>query len=163
MLVTTDHKTSIGKISLIAEEDIVIAAGFDGIDNLISRLDLQDIDKKISKVKSIPIISELILDYFSGSLDSINGIKTRQSGAKFSQNVWKVMRKIPAGKTMSYAELAKRAGSAAAVRAAGTACGMNLIAPIIPCHRIVKSNGDLGNYGYGVRVKELLLMHEGAL
>ncbi|NBO17252.1 MAG: MGMT family protein [Actinobacteria bacterium] len=74
-----------------------------------------------------------------------------------------VMRKIPAGKTLSYAELAKRAGSADAIRAAGTACGNNLIAPIIPCHRIIKSGGALGNYGYGIKVKEWLLTHEGAL
>jgi len=93
----------------------------------------------------------------------MNSIKVRQMGARFSQEVWKVMRKIPAGKTLSYAELAKRAGSVNAIRAAGTACGNNLIAPIIPCHRIVKSGGALGNYGYGVKIKEWLLRHEGAL
>jgi len=73
------------------------------------------------------------------------------------------MRKIPAGKTLSYADLADRAGSPAAVRAAGTACGRNLIAPIVPCHRIIKSGGALGNYGYGLGTKEWLLRHEGAL
>ena len=94
---------------------------------------------------------------------AINSIEVRQPGAKFSQNVWKSLRKIPAGKTWSYAELAKKSGSPDAVRAAGTACGNNLIAPIIPCHRVVKSGGALGNYGYGVKVKEWLLRHEGAL
>ena len=73
------------------------------------------------------------------------------------------MRKIPAGKTRSYAELAKRAGSESAVRAAGSACARNLIAPIIPCHRIVKSGGALGNYGFGLESKEWLLRFEGAL
>ena len=73
------------------------------------------------------------------------------------------MRKIPAGKTWSYAELAKRAGSVDAVRAAGSACARNLIAPIIPCHRVVKTGGALGNYGYGLEVKEWFLRHEGAL
>ena len=73
------------------------------------------------------------------------------------------MRKIPAGKTWSYADLAERAGSPSAVRAAGTACAKNLIAPIIPCHRVIKSGGALGNYGYGLKIKEYLLRHEGAL
>lgn len=163
MLLTANHETKLGKISLIAHEDILIAAGFHGFETLFNRLDLQDKAKPVSKVKNIPIISDLVLDYFEGTLDAINGINVRQSGAKFSQNIWKVMRKIPAGKTLSYAELAKRAGSASAVRAAGTACGANLIAPVIPCHRILKSNGEIGNYGYGVRLKELLLKHEGAL
>ncbi len=59
--------------------------------------------------------------------------------------------------------LAQKAGSPAAVRAAGTACGRNAIAPIIPCHRIIRSDGSLGNYGYGVGKKSWLLRHEGAI
>ena len=109
------------------------------------------------------MISELVSDYFDGDLSAFNGIKVRQPGAEFSQAIWKVMRKIPAGKTLSYAELAARAGSPAAVRAAGSACGRNLIAPIIPCHRIVKTGGDLGNYGYGLEIKQALLEFEGAI
>lgn len=163
MLLSTSLKTPVGELSLIADEDILIAAGFSGIANLISRLDKLTAGQKLSKSSRIPIISDLISDYFDGDLNSLNGIRARQSGAKFSQDVWKVMRKIPAGNTISYAELAMRAGSEAAVRAAGTACGNNLIAPIIPCHRIVKSGGGLGNYGYGIKIKEWLLRHEGAL
>lgn len=163
MLVSTNLKTPIGVLSLIAEENIVIAAGFYGIDNLVSRLGSEDVGQQIKKSSKIHIISDLVSDYFEGDINSLNGIKVRQPGAKFSQDVWKVLRKIPAGKTLSYAELAKRAGSEAAIRAAGTACGNNLIAPIVPCHRIVKSGGAIGNYGYGVKIKEWLLRHEGAL
>lgn len=163
MLVSTNLKTPIGVLSLIAEENIVLAAGFHGIDNLVSRLSNEDAVQQIKKSSKIHIISDLVSDYFDGDVNSLNGIKVRQPGAKFSQEVWKVLRKIPAGKTLSYAELAKRAGSEAAIRAAGTACGNNLIAPIVPCHRIVKSGGAIGNYGYGVKIKEWLLRHEGAL
>lgn len=163
MLVSTNLKTPIGVLSIIAEENIVLAAGFHGIDNLVSRLASEDAGQQIKKSSKIHIISDLVSDYFEGDINSLNGIKVRQPGAKFSQEVWKVLRKIPAGKTLSYAELAKRAGSEAAIRAAGTACGNNLIAPIVPCHRIVKSGGAIGNYGYGVKIKEWLLRHEGAL
>ncbi len=129
----------------------------------MERMDPEDSAKKITVVKNIPIISDLVTDYFDGDLAAFGGIQVRQPGADFSQAVWKAMRKIPVGKTMSYAEIAKRAGSPDAVRAAGSACARNLIAPIVPCHRVVKSGGALGNYGYGLESKEWLLRHEGAL
>lgn len=163
MLVTTNIRTPIGVLSLIADEDILLASGFSGVNKLIGRLSAGNLDLKIGKIKSIPIISDLIADYFEGNLNSLNAIKVRQPGAKFSQDVWRALRRIPSGKTLTYSELAVRAGSKSAIRAAGTACGNNLIAPIVPCHRIIKSGGAIGNYAYGVRIKEWLLSHEGAI
>jgi methylated-DNA-[protein]-cysteine S-methyltransferase len=162
MLKSATHKTPIGELSIIVEEHVLLAAGFRPLGSLINRLSPIYAEKGIKQISRIPVITELIADYFDGNLNAFNSIKVWQPGAKFSQEVWKVMRKIPAGKTLSYAELAKRAGSADAVRAAGTACGNNLIAPMIPCHRIIKSSGALGNYGYGIKVKQWLLTHEGA-
>jgi len=163
MLVSTNLRTPIGELTLIADEDILVASGFYGIENLKNRILDQDRNQKIKYSKSIPIISELVEAYFEGDLNSIDAIKVCQSGAKFSQEVWKALRKIPSGKTLTYTELAARAGSKAAIRAAGTACGQNLIAPIVPCHRIIKSGGAIGNYAYGIKIKEWLLSHEGAL
>lgn len=163
MLLTTTLKTPVGALSLIARDQILLAAGFDGVDPLIVRLDLDDAAQGFKSVRTIPVISELVQDYFDGDLTAVNGIKVRQPGAEFSQAIWKAMRKIPVGQTMSYAELAKRAGSPAAVRAAGSACARNLIAPIVPCHRVVKTGGNLGNYAYGLELKEALLQFEGAL
>jgi len=163
VLLATTLKTPVGTLYLIAKDQLLLGAGFNSFDYLIQRLEDVDRQQEIKNVKQIPKISELIGDYFDGDLTSINSIEVRQPGAKFSQNVWKSLRKIPVGKTWSYAELAKKSGSPDAVRAAGTACGNNLIAPIVPCHRVVKSGGALGNYGYGVKVKEWLLRHEGAL
>lgn len=116
-----------------------------------------------TSVKIIPIITDLISDYFDGDLEALNGIRVRQDGAVFSQSAWKAMRKVKAGKTLSYADLADRAGSPAAVRAAGSACAKNAIVLVVPCHRIVKTGGALGNYAYGLNKKEWLLRHEGAL
>lgn len=163
MLSKTSFKTPIGNLYLIADQQILLAAGFSGFDDLIPRLSPTDSVREIEQVNEIPVISELISDYFSGDISSLNSIKVRQPGAPFYQSVWKEMRKVPVGKTWSYSDLAKRAGSAGAVRAVGTACSSNLIAAIVPCHRIVKSGGSLGNYAYGVEVKEWLLKHEGAL
>lgn len=163
MLLTTSMKTPIGSLQLIAHEHVLLAAGFGPLRELVARLDKSDFELGLKAVKEIPIISDLIKDYFDGDFAALNGIKVRQPGAEFSQAVWKAMRKIPAGKTMSYAELAGRAGSPAAVRAAGSACARNLIAPIVPCHRVVKTGGELGNYAYGLNYKEELLRFEGAL
>ena len=163
MLSKTSFKTPIGNFYLIADQQILLAAGFSGFDDLIPRLSPTDSVREIEQVNEIPVISELISDYFSGDISSLNSIKVRQPGAPFYQSVWKEMRKVPVGKTWSYSDLAKRAGSAGAVRAVGTACSSNLIAAIVPCHRIVKRGGSLGNYAYGVEVKEWLLKHEGAL
>ena len=163
MLLTASMKTPVGSLQLVAHEHVLLAAGFGPLRELVARLDKSDYDLGFQSVKSIPIISDLIDDYFGGDFSALNGIKVRQPGAEFSQAIWKAMRKIPAGRTMSYAELADRAGSSAAVRAAGSACARNLIAPIVPCHRVVKTGGELGNYAYGLHFKEELLRFEGAL
>lgn len=163
MLLTASMKTPVGSLQLVAHEHVLLAAGFGTLRELTARLDKSDYDMGFKAVKSIPIISDLIADYFAGDFSALNGIKVRQPGAEFSQAVWKAMRKIPAGKTMSYAELADRAGSPAAVRAAGSACARNLVAPIVPCHRVLKTGGELGNYAYGLHFKEELLRFEGAL
>jgi methylated-DNA-[protein]-cysteine S-methyltransferase len=106
-------------------------------------------------------VTEKLEDYFDGHLTAINSIKVKQPGGDFSQSAWASMRKIKAGSAESYADLAYRAGSPAAVRAAGSACAKNKIAIIIPCHRIIKSGGAIGAYGWGVNKKIWLLQHEG--
>ena len=163
MLLTTQLKTPVGNLYLVSDEHVLFAAGFTSFSDLFERMDPIDSGREKSAVKRIPIISDLVDDYFDGELSAFGGIQTRQPGAEFSQAAWKAMRKIPVGKTWTYSELAKRAGSADAVRAAGSACARNLIAPIVPCHRVVKTGGALGNYAYGLNVKEWFLRHEGAL
>jgi len=163
MLFQATHKTPIGELFLVSDEHILLGAGFRNFKDLFARMDIADQKREVKSLKSIPIICDLIKDYFDGDLTALGGIKVRQPGAEFSQEVWKAMRKIPVGKTWSYSDLAGRAGSPSAVRAAGTACARNLIAPIVPCHRVIKTGGALGNYGYGLEVKDWLLRHEGAL
>ena len=163
MLLRTTLKTPVGALSLISREHILIAAGFTSQDKLLASISKQERQLESKKVNQIHIISYLVSDYFDGDLRALDGIKVDQEGEKFSQSAWRVMRKVSPGKTISYADLAKRAGSDDAVRAAGSACARNLIALVVPCHRIVKTGGALGNYAYGLRYKEWLLKHEGAL
>ena len=162
-LLLTSHKTPIGTLNLIAHEDVLLGANLSTVSALKASLDDEDRTREFKEVKSIPVISDLITDYFDGDLTALNAIKVRQPGAPFSQAAWKAMRRVKAGKTMSYADLADRAGSPAAVRAAGSACAKNAIVLVVPCHRIVKTGGALGNYAYGLNKKEWLLRFEAAL
>ena len=162
-LFLTSHKTPIGTLNLIAQEDVLLAANLSTISAAKASLDEDDRLRGFKEVRTIPVISDLINDYFDGDLSALNAIKVRQPGAPFSQAAWKAMRRIKAGKTMSYADLADRAGSPAAVRAAGSACAKNGIVLVVPCHRIVKTGGALGNYAYGLNKKEWLLRFEAAL
>ena len=162
-LFLASYKTPIGTLNLIAHENVLLAANLSTVS--AAKASLADTDRAMGfkEVKSIPVISDLLSDYFDGNINALDAIKVRQPGAAFSQAAWKSMRKVKAGKTISYADLADRAGSPAAVRAAGSACAKNAIVLVIPCHRIVKTGGALGNYAYGLTKKEWLLRFEAAL
>lgn len=81
-------------------------------------------------------------------------------GTAFQQAVWRELRRIPAGETRSYAEIAAAVGKPGAVRAAGSANGANNVAVLIPCHRVIRSDGSLGGYAYGLEIKRRLLDKE---
>jgi methylated-DNA-[protein]-cysteine S-methyltransferase len=99
--------------------------------------------------------------YFSGDLQSLDEVEVELHGTEFQRGVWTALREVRAGTTTSYATLAARVGSPAAVRAVGAANGANPVAVVLPCHRIVGSNGSLTGYGGGLERKRWLLEHEG--
>lgn len=84
-------------------------------------------------------------------------------GTPFQQKVWELVKKIPAGKTTTYAELANQFGNIDAARAIGTALGKNPILILLPCHRVIAANGSLTGYAGGLTRKKWLLEHEGFL
>ncbi len=104
---------------------------------------------------------EALRDYADGDLAALDRVAVRQTGGPFLQVAWTALRQVKAGETDSYAGLAERAGRPRAVRAAGQACARNKVAPFVPCHRILRTDGSLGGYAYGLPVKEALLVHEG--
>jgi methylated-DNA-[protein]-cysteine S-methyltransferase len=99
--------------------------------------------------------------YFDGDLASLDEVEVELHGTPFQQRVWNALRTVPAGTTASYADLAGRVGSPSAVRAVGAANGANPVAVVLPCHRIIGSNGSLTGYGGGLDRKRWLLNHEG--
>ena len=99
--------------------------------------------------------------YFGGDLDSLDEIEVDLHGTSFQRSVWMALRSVTCGTTLSYAQLAERVGAPSAVRAVGAANGANPVAVILPCHRVIGSNGSLTGYGGGLERKRWLLDHEG--
>lgn len=98
--------------------------------------------------------------YFAGDVDALDEIPIEAEGTEFQRAVWDAIREIPAGRTASYQEIARSVGRPAAVRAVGTATGRNPVSIVVPCHRVIRSDGTLGGYGGGLHRKEWFLEHE---
>lgn len=162
-LLSSSLASPIGKLYLLTRGDVVLGLNLSGFQDLLSSLAKDELEEKIAKASRVTGITDKLVGYFDGDLKAINSIKVKQPGGDFSQAAWSSMRKIKSGTTESYSDLAYRAGSPAAVRAAGSACAKNKVAVIIPCHRIIKSGGAIGAYGWGVNKKIWLLEHEGAI
>jgi methylated-DNA-[protein]-cysteine S-methyltransferase len=100
--------------------------------------------------------------YFDGELDALATIEVELLGTPFQIRAWEALRRIPIGETRTYGEQAIAIGAPAAVRAVGTANGANPVAIVVPCHRVIGSNGTLTGFGGGLPRKQWLLDHEGA-
>lgn len=99
--------------------------------------------------------------YFKGDLNRLKEIRWRVGGTPFQQKVWAALPEIPVGTTMSYGALAAKLDAPKAMRAVGHANGSNPISVVVPCHRLIGSNGSLVKYGGGLERKRWLLKHEG--
>jgi methylated-DNA-[protein]-cysteine S-methyltransferase len=105
-------------------------------------------------------LSDAIRSYFAGDLAAIDNLPVKTNGTPFQRQVWQALREIPLGTTISYGRLASRIGRPTAVRAVGLANGSNPVGVIVPCHRVIGSNGSLIGYGGGLERKRWLLEHE---
>ncbi len=110
----------------------------------------------------VPECARQIREYFDGTRTEFD-LPLAPAGTDFQRRVWQQIARIPFGKTISYAELAKRAGAQGSARAAGAATGRNPITLVVPCHRVVGSDGSLTGYAGGLPRKTKLLQIEGAL
>lgn len=110
--------------------------------------------------KNKEVLSQL-RRYLKGKLQHFD-CKLDLQGTPFQKKVWRALAKIPYGQTQSYKEIAQAIGHPKAFRAVGNANGQNSIPLILPCHRVIESNGDLGGFGHGVQVKKQLLDFEKA-
>jgi len=105
----------------------------------------------------------LLESYFSAESHDFNALPVKLFGTAFDMRVWNAIRKIPYGTTLNYAGIASLIGAPRACRAVANACGRNILPIVIPCHRVIRSDGDMGGWsgGGGPEVKEKLLAMEG--
>lgn len=143
----------------IAEAPTVVAAAFQPMDELVAKADLRA--ARIASDGALGGVTEVVGRWIDGEADAFDALSVRQAGGAFMQECWAALRQVRGGTVVSYAQLAGLAGRPSASRAAGTACATNLIAPFVPCHRVVRAGGEIGNYGFGVSLKRALLVHEG--
>jgi len=147
---------------IIDGDDIARASGFGSLIDLQGRLPLEFRDVTLESVENHPY-ETLVAAYYDGDKSALDKIPRHQEGSDFQEKVWQAIGAIPYGKTMSYKELADASGNPAAIRAAGTICGLNKLILLVPCHRILKSDGSVGSYLYGPEIKTSLLRHEYAI
>lgn len=108
-------------------------------------------------------LSDKMKAYFEGDLSVIDTLPSETGGTPFQREVWKALRTIPCGQVMHYGQLAQVLGRPGAARAVGAANGLNPVSVVVPCHRVIGSNGTMTGYAGGVQRKEWLLRHEGYL
>lgn len=104
--------------------------------------------------------ADAVRAYYDGDHEAPGRIPVRQASGPFRAHAWDVLREVQAGEHLTYREYAVRAGRPAAVRAAAGACAMNAAALFVPCHRILRTDGTLGGFRYGLPIKESLLARE---
>lgn len=147
---------------IIDGDDVARASGFGSLINLQGRLPAEFRDVSLESVADHPY-EALVAEYYSSDKSALDKIPRHQEGSDFQEKVWHAISAIPYGKTMSYKELADASGNPAAIRAAGTICGLNKLILLVPCHRILKSDGSVGSYLYGPEIKTSLLHREHAI
>ncbi|MFI9843029.1 methylated-DNA--[protein]-cysteine S-methyltransferase [Nonomuraea sp. NPDC051941] len=154
--------TPVGPLSLLSREGVVVAAGFTADPTeMFVRLTPELQSEGLEVVDDLGAASAAVRAYLAGDLDALDAVQVSQPGTATRKRLHATLREVKAGTTVSYAELAERAGMPrTAARAAGSACAQNLIAPFVPCHRVLPSGGGYGGYYYGVPVKEWLIAHE---
>jgi methylated-DNA-[protein]-cysteine S-methyltransferase len=142
-------------------------AGLVGVDFDVSPAELaRRLERRVGQCRVTPGMhpaGAALAAYFGGKLIAPQMLAAAPLGTPFQRQVWTALRRIPAGRTISYAELASWIGRPTAVRAVASANGDNPLPIVVPCHRVIGADGSLTGYGGGLERKRWLLQHERAL
>lgn len=162
MINSTYYSSPIGEILLVSKDNNLIGAWFEGQKHFLSTINeelMENEDEILFKAKS------WLSRYFNGEKPNINELDLKPEGTDFRLEVWDILREIPYGETVTYKEIAdkiakKRGVGKMSAQAVGGAVGHNPISVIIPCHRVIGSDGNLTGYAGGLDRKIFLLKHE---
>ncbi len=162
LLETTTVETPAGTFWLASKDGALVAAGFaEAAPRLLARLEARFGPLDVHESSDPAGAATALRRFLAGDLASLEAVPVDAGGTSFQKDVWAALRAIPAGSTITYAELARRVGRPRAVRAVGAANGANPVSIVVPCHRVVGKDG-LRGYAGGLPRKAWLLGHEGA-
>jgi methylated-DNA-[protein]-cysteine S-methyltransferase len=147
---------------LVGPDGAVRAAGFGStVDELAARVH-PGLRSPVTPVADLGPVSRAVAAYLDGDLTALDDVPVEQhSGGEFMAHAWRVLREVKPGQPVTYTQFAALAGRPAAVRAAASACARNAVALFVPCHRVLRTDGGLGGYRWGLPVKRWLLTYEG--
>ncbi|AEV88570.1 methylated-DNA--protein-cysteine methyltransferase [Actinoplanes sp. SE50] len=146
---------------VVADSGAVRAAGFTVDVPALIRLIDPALVEPAEPADDVGPAQAAVRAYFAGDLPALDTVAVEQrTGGVFLAHAWRVMRDIKPGDPVTYADYAVLAGRPAAIRAAAAACARNAVALIVPCHRVLRTDGSLGGYRWGLPVKSWLLEHE---
>lgn len=158
---TATVPTPAGPFTVVADDAVVLASGWtEDVDDLLPLIAPALRPVTVERVAHLGAVTDAVAAYVDGDLGAVDGIEVRQHSGPFLVEAWAVLRRVPAGAPVTYAELAAKAGRPDAVRAAASACARNAAALFVPCHRVIRTGGGLGGFRYGLDVKRWLLDHE---
>jgi methylated-DNA-[protein]-cysteine S-methyltransferase len=155
--------TQIGPFTAVVDDNgAVLAAGWTAeVADLVPLIHRGLREEPLAR-KDLGAVTRAVQAYHAGELDAPDAIEVRQvSDGAFLNHAWKVLREVGPRHRVTYTELAARSGHPTAVRAAAQACARNAAALFVPCHRVLRTDGTLGGFRWGLQVKRFLLTHEG--
>jgi methylated-DNA-[protein]-cysteine S-methyltransferase len=164
---TLDHEiidSPIGKVLIVIDGGKLCALDFEDFSERMNSLLTRHYGEyRLVERTAQSDIAKRVAAYFKGDLAALDAIEVTTGGTEFQQQCWRALRDIAPGTTASYAQQAQRIGRPKAMRAVGMTNGLNPIAIVLPCHRVIGANGALTGYAGGLWRKEWLLRHEGVL
>lgn len=163
--VTTTVATPQGAFTVVVRDEVVIASGWSTeVDELLPLIhatlrpaETRTVSSTDSGVRSI---TDAVAAYYDGDFAAAGNVAVQQRSGEFRMLAWDALRQVTPGAPITYTEFATRAGRPSAVRAAASACAMNAAALFVPCHRVLRSDGTLGGFRYGITMKQQLLDFE---
>jgi methylated-DNA-[protein]-cysteine S-methyltransferase len=168
---STTVQTPDGDFTIVAADDAVLASGWTvDVPSLVVlihpsfRPRVDDVVHTRANGASSVLEQAVaaVAAYYDGDLEAPGRIPVRQQSGEFRMHAWDVLREVDPGHPITYAEYAARSGRPAAIRAAAGACALNAAALFVPCHRVLRTDGSLGGFRYGLAIKERLLDREAA-
>lgn len=163
MQLEVDHYESpLGRVVIVTRGKALCVLGFeDASGRLLKKLERRFGSTVLTQCDKVSASLGALEAYFAGEVESLDDLAIEPRGTEFQMRVWRVLRSVPAGETVSYLDLAEAAGCPRGARAVGSANGANPICLVLPCHRVIAADGTLGGYGGGLWRKAWLLRHEG--